>query len=343
MQADHRHDPVHHEDAPGHVPRLLEHRDGGEEQHDLRHENQHRPNAADDPVRHERRKDRGRPHARKRVENDIPAPADGGFENVRDRVSQKIRHLEDAPRRREEDNEAEKGRRHDPVDPVRDGKALPVDAPLGDHGRRRLRDETPPPFDRRGVEPVAEALRQQRVLFGEDPARLAVGRELRNAVHDDRVPFRQPKRKHPHPAELVGRGARRSRHRGFEAGDGALDIRAVRHADRAAPKGAGAPHRAFQRVDAVSLREAARRHAPDARAAGGAAGAISARQRRDDGRAETSRQRVEIDVHAAADRQVSHIHDEQGGDIEFQNLNGEIEASFEVRRVQHDRDEIGGA
>ena len=54
VQADHRHDPVHHEDAPGHVPRLLEHRDGGEEQHDLRNENQHRPHAADDPVRHER-------------------------------------------------------------------------------------------------------------------------------------------------------------------------------------------------------------------------------------------------------------------------------------------------
>ena len=119
MQADAVHDPVHQECDAGHVAAVLEQPDEEKKQHDLRKENQHAADAADEAVDQEVRDEALRQARSQRLPDRPEGLLDEGDRGVRPGEER----LEDREHQHQEDDEPEEGVYERRVEPLAPGPA----------------------------------------------------------------------------------------------------------------------------------------------------------------------------------------------------------------------------
>ena len=150
------HDPVHDKGAPGHVPRVLEDGDEGEEDEDVGEEHHHGSHAPDEAVLDEGDHCIGESGGGQESGGPFAQGFEESSEDLHQGIPQGIGEPEDGPCHQKEQGKAEGPRRHNPVDPVGKGQPCLQREIPGHRFGGHAGDETPAPLDHRRLEVISE-------------------------------------------------------------------------------------------------------------------------------------------------------------------------------------------
>ncbi len=312
MQADVVHQLVHDERGPGHVPAVLKQRDREEEQHDLRHEDQHAAHPADDAVHDQRLKRPVGQHACHHVAQRHEAALQPAHRR-RPEAEDQLKHR---PHQHQEDRDAQHPAGHDLIDPLR-----PVHR--GRSGaRHRLRagsvDEAVAAIGQRKLSIIADDRLQVRPHPPDALQQVLAARDVALNVRAHLLIVLEQLQRHP--ARGHAREPARSVHDLRDLADVALKLPPVAHIARREPSLARNRDRDLQQVlHALGL----------------------AGHRSDHRHAEQCAEQLSVDRAAHRFGHVHHVQRDDDRHAKLDELRGQVEVALEVRGVHDVNDHVG--